>query len=272
MGSETAAPLVDIGVNLTSRRFAKDLDAVLENAALAGVGSLVLTGTSVAASRASLALVRDRSEVAPVRLYSTAGVHPHDAKTWDTAAASELKLLAQAPEVVALGECGLDFNRNFSPPDAQLACFEAQLALAVALGKPVFLHQRDAHIDFLPLLQRYRPGLVGAVVHCFTGNAEELDDYLALDCHIGITGWLCDSRRGQALRALVKRIPAKRLMIETDAPYLTPHNLPKKPKGNRNEPAFLPYVLSALAECRGEPENALAEQLHATARDFFNLR
>jgi len=267
----TPPELIDIGANLTSSRFSKDLDQVLLDAQRAGVGTLIVTGTSLHASHDALSLVRDYAGRGPVRMHSTAGVHPHDAKTWDASVASELKQLAAAPEIVALGECGLDFNRNFSPPEAQLACFEAQLALAVELGKPVFLHQRDAHEDFLPLLQCYRSQLPGAVVHCFTGNGAELEDYLALDCHIGITGWLCDSRRGQALRELVKHIPVQRLMIETDAPYLTPHNLPKKPKGNRNEPGFLPYVLSALAECRDEPVHELAEQLSVTTRDFFRL-
>lgn len=267
----TPPELIDIGANLTSSRFTNDLDQVLTDAQQAGVRTLIVTGTSLRASHDALSLVRDYAGRSPVQMHSTAGVHPHDAKTWDASVAGELKQLATAPEIVALGECGLDFNRNFSPPEAQLACFEAQLALAVELGKPVFLHQRDAHADFLPLLQRYRPKLAGAVVHCFTGNGAELEDYLALGCHIGITGWLCDIRRGQTLRELVQHIPAKRLMIETDAPYLTPHNLPKKPKGNRNEPGFLPYVLAALAECRGEPEHELAEQLNATTRAFFRL-
>lgn len=263
--------MIDIGANLTSQRFRNDLEAVLDQAVEAGVTSIVITGTSVVGSQEALALVRQYARAYPGLLYSTAGVHPHDAKTWSEAAGRELALLAQAPEVVALGECGLDFNRNFSPPEDQLHCFEAQLALAAEFGKPVFLHQRDAHEAFMPILRRYRDRLPGAVVHCFTGTGEELEDYLALDCHIGVTGWLCDKRRGESLRELVKRIPANRLMIETDAPYLTPQNLPKKPKGNRNEPALLPYVLEKLAECRGESQEGLAAEVLATTRSFFEL-
>ncbi|WP_341939368.1 TatD family hydrolase [Marinimicrobium sp. C2-29] len=259
--------LIDIGANLTSPRFHKDLDAALTRAKDAGVDTILVTGTSLSGSREGLALARDY----PGFLYATAGVHPHDAKTWDDSAVEALAGLARSPEVVALGECGLDFNRDFSPRDAQLHCFEAQLSLAAELGKPVFLHQRDAHEAFMPILRRYRDRLPGAVVHCFTGSGEELDDYLALDCHIGITGWLCDERRGGELRELVSRIPAERLMIETDAPYLTPRNLDQKPKGNRNEPALLPWVLQALAECRGEEQEMLARAVTDTTRRFFNL-
>ncbi|WP_347330498.1 TatD family hydrolase [Marinimicrobium locisalis] len=259
--------MIDIGVNLTSGRFHKDLTQVMDRAREAGVVAQIVTGTSVRASEEALEL----TQAYPNELYATAGVHPHDAKSWNDESAANLSALARAPGVVALGECGLDFNRNFSPPEDQLVCFEAQLALAVELQKPVFLHQRDAHEAFMPILQRYRPQLTGAVVHCFTGTRAELEDYMALDCAIGVTGWVCDERRGGELRELVKHIPAHRLMVETDAPYLTPRNLPTKPKGNRNEPAFLPYVIEKVAECRGESAEPLARQTAENARAFFQL-
>lgn len=259
--------MIDIGVNLTSGRFGKDRDQILDRAWAQGITALIITGTSLAGSRDAAALAAVDSR----RLYATAGVHPHEAKTWDEAAAQRLRELVRQPQVVAVGECGLDFNRDFSPRPDQLACFEAQLALAVELGKPVFLHQRDAHSAFMPILRRYRDQLPGAVVHCFTGTGEELEDYLSLDCHIGVTGWVCDEKRGGELRELVGRIPADRLMVETDAPYLTPHNLPKKPKGNRNEPAFLTYVITKIAECRDEPFAAVAEATAHNAERFFHL-
>lgn len=259
--------MIDIGVNLTSGRFHKDLSDVMRRAREAGVFAQIVTGTSVHASTEALAL----AQAYPKELYATAGVHPHDAKSWNEESAASLAALAREPGVVALGECGLDFNRNFSSPEDQLICFEAQLALAAELKKPVFLHQRDAHEAFMPILKRYRPQLTGAVVHCFTGTRAELEDYLSLDCSIGVTGWVCDERRGGELRELVRHIPSERLLVETDAPYLTPHNLPEKPKGNRNEPAFLPYVIEKLAECRGEPAPALARQTAANARAFFRL-
>lgn len=266
-----SAELIDIGVNLTSNRFHQDAEAVLADAARAGVGSVIITGTSVEVSEQALVMARSSLAEQPVELYTTAGVHPHDAKSWGEPSAEALRRLARESQVVALGECGLDFNRNFSSPEDQLRCFEAQLALAAELGKPVFLHQRDAHDAFMPILRRYRDRLASAVVHCFTGTGDELSDYLALDCHIGITGWLCDPKRGAGLRELVGRIPSERLMIETDAPYLLPKTLPEKPKGNRNEPKFLPYVLNTLAQCRGESAQELAPRLNQTTRAFFLL-
>jgi len=259
--------LVDIGANLTSGRFRQDLEATLERAQAAGLSHILVTGTDLEASREALALARSR----PGFLHATAGVHPHNAKHWSRASALELQTLLEAEAVVALGECGLDFNRNFSPREDQLSCFEAQLAMAGDCRKPVFLHQRDAHEAFLPLLQRYRKRLSGAVVHCFTGTEAELRDYLALDCHIGITGWLCDQRRGAGLRELVAQIPDERLLIETDAPYLLPHNLPKELKAKRNEPGFLPYVLQTLAECRGQSPEEVARLTGNNARRLFGL-
>lgn len=268
MSVMTDIGLIDIGANLTNSRFGADLDPVLKRAREAGVEHIMITGTSESVSEAALALARQH----PGYLSCTAGVHPHDAKSWRADSIELLTRLAGAPEVVALGECGLDFNRDFSPRDQQRNCFEAQLALAADLGKPVFLHQRDAHEDFMHLLKRYREHLPGAVVHCFTGSREELEDYLALDCHIGITGWICDRKRGALLRELVPAIPLGRLMIETDAPYLTPQNLAQKPKGNRNEPAFLPAVLAMLGESTGYSETQLAERTRANALSFFGLR
>jgi len=260
--------LVDIGANLTSGRFRSDLEAVLERAQTAGVMQIMVTGTDLEVSREALAL----AESCPGFLYATVGVHPHNAKHWNEASASQLQRLLKHEPVVALGECGLDFNRNFSSPEDQLACFEALLAMAGDSQKPVFLHQRDAHEAFMPLLRRYRKDLVGAVVHCFTGTETELRDYLALDCYIGITGWLCDRRRGGALRELVARIPDERLLIETDAPYLLPHNLPKAFNTKRNEPAFLPYVLQTLAESRGQSLEELATLTGDNARRLFGLK
>lgn len=263
--------LVDIGANLTSRRFHSDLEAVLERAQAAGLSQLLITGTDLEVSREALVLAQSQCQSRPGFLYTTAGVHPHNAKHWNQASGKELQALLEAEPVVALGECGLDFNRNFSPPEDQLACFEAQLALAGDCQKPVFLHQRDAHEAFMPLLRRYRKDLVGAVVHCFTGSEAELRDYLALDCYIGITGWLCDKRRGAGLRELVSLIPEERLLIETDAPYLLPQNLPKDLNTKRNEPGFLPYVLQTLAECRKQSPDELARLTGDNGRRLFGL-
>ncbi|MEN9866747.1 MAG: hypothetical protein RL748_2337 [Pseudomonadota bacterium] len=262
-----ALPLIDIGANLTNSRFQDDLDAVLARSRQAGVNKIIVTGTSSAASRAAWALTQRYPDL----LLSTAGVHPHDAKHWDDKTAKLIADLLRHPQVVAVGECGLDFNRNFSPRQQQLDCFEAQLELAAKVKKPVFLHDRDAHADFLAILKRHRSNLTGAVVHCFTGTLEEMRAYLDLDCHIGITGWVCDQRRGDTLRQAVKHLPLNRLMIETDAPFLTPPNLSPKPANNRNEPAFLPHVLATLSRIMQIKPQDLAAQTVATTQAFFAL-
>ena len=161
--------------------------------------------------------------------------------------------------------------RDLSPRARQRTAFVAQLELAIRCGKPLFLHQRDAHADFLAILREHRAAIADCVVHCFTDTAEAMADYLALDCHIGITGWICDERRGAHLLPAVRQIPAERLLIETDAPYLLPRTLKPAPKDRRNEPAFLPCVLRTIAQARGEDEAALAAQSTANARRFFRL-
>src|SRR5690606_19085077 len=178
-----------------------------------------------ASTRTAIELVRSD----PQRFRCTAGVHPHHATELDDTSLAELAALARAPEAVAVGECGLDYYRNFSPHEAQKLAFRRQLDLAVEVGKPVFLHQRDAHEDFVAILREYRPKLAGGVAHCFTAGAEEAHAYLELDLYIGITGWICDERRGMHLREVVRQIPAERLLIETDAPYLLPRDLQPKP-------------------------------------------
>jgi TatD DNase family protein len=260
--------MIDIGANLTSKSFQRDLPSVIARAAHAGVEAIVVTGTSLAGSRAAADLAQ---QAAPLALHATAGVHPHHAVEATGDWLAELRALAGGARVVAIGECGLDFNRNYSPRDDQVRCFRAQLALAAELRRPVFLHERDAHDTFLGILREHRSSLAGAVVHCFTGTRAQLDAYLSLDLHIGITGWICDERRGRDLWGLMPSIPARRLMIETDAPYLLPRNLLAPPRDRRNEPAFLPAVLDAVAAARGEPPAATATATTATARAFFGL-
>lgn len=259
--------LVDIGVNLSHRQFGSDRDAVIRRARAAGVRRMVVTGTGVEASRAAVALAREH----PGLLFATSGIHPHDASRATPPALAEIAELSRVPEVLAVGECGLDFDRDFSPRPAQEAAFEAQLEFAASLKRPVFLHERAAHARFLAILSRHRPRLARAVVHCFTGSAAELDAYLALDLHIGITGWIGDERRGTGLRPLVARIPPDRLMIETDAPYLLPPAA-KRGRERRNEPAFLVHVLEAVAKAAGRAPAQVAAETTRTAEAFFSLR
>ena len=257
--------LTDIGVNLTSRQFGADLSSVIERAISAGVSYMIVTGLTARLSQAALELAR----AWPTVLCSTAGVHPHNARTFDRHTAGELRALASSPEVVAIGECGLDYDREFSPRDQQRAAFEAQLELAAFLNKPVFLHQRSAHDDFLRILGNARATLVGGVVHCFTGDARELDCYLELGLCVGITGFICDERRGTHLRPLVRRIPRDRLMVETDAPFLLPRDL--KVAGRRNEPAYLPHVAAAVARYAERDERELRRTTTQNAFELFRL-
>jgi TatD DNase family protein len=263
--------LVDIGANLANKAFRADLPAVLARAAGAGVGVIVVTGTSVEISHAALSIATAPREGACPSLYATAGVHPHHASTLTGAALDALRALLARPEVVAVGECGLDYDRNYSPPDAQRRAFEAQLELAAEVKKPLFLHERAATGDFAATLARWRSRLAGGVVHCFTGDDAALARYLDLGMHVGITGWIADERRGTHLRDLVKRIPAGRLLVETDAPYLLPRDMTPRPKDGRNEPAFLAHVAGVVARCRGETLEELARHTTAAARELFGL-
>lgn len=259
--------LVDIGANLTHDSFDHDRDAVLARARAAGVAQMVITGASREHSPQALALARQH----PGELFATAGVHPHHATEYTAECDAEMRALHAHPEVVAVGECGLDYFRDFSPRPAQRRAFELQLQIAVDTGKPLFLHQRDAHDDFMAMMGNFDGRLGPAVVHCFTGERRELFDYLDRDWYIGITGWLCDERRGLHLRELVKHIPADRLMIETDAPYLLPRTVRPQPSHRRNEPMYLAHIVEALARDRGETVEETAARTTATARGFFRL-
>ena len=259
--------LIDIGVNLTNKRFDKDLPDVITNAQQAGLSALIITGTNLAESRVAIEL----AQTDPDFLFTTAGIHPHDASTFDKNSLATLKVLATNPQVKAIGECGLDFNRNYSTPAEQEVAFVQQLELAVELQLPVFMHERDANERFIELLKPYRPQLPNAVIHCFTGSKSDLLRYLELDLHIGITGWICDERRGVELLDLVKLIPDNRLMIETDAPYLLPRSMRPKPKSSRNEPKYLPYIAQTIALAREQSLKALINNTQKNSQAFFNL-
>ncbi|TBM20771.1 3'-5' ssDNA/RNA exonuclease TatD [Hafnia paralvei] len=259
--------MLDIGVNLTSGQFAKDVDQVIERACKAGVNALMVTGTDVQESQRSIAFAREY----PGYCWATAGVHPHNASSWNSQTAEQISALATMPEVVAVGECGLDFDRNFSTPAEQERAFSAQLALAADLNKPLFLHCRSAHDRFIALLRPWLAKVPGAVVHCFTGSREELHECLDLGLYIGITGWVCDERRGLELRAMLPEIPTERLLLETDAPYLLPRDLETKPKSRRNEPCYLPHIVSQVAGWRQQDVEWLKQVTENNARQLFRL-
>jgi TatD DNase family protein len=235
--------LIDIGANLTHESFENDFEQVVAEAKSAKLSHIILTGTDLATSKSAQKMATKQ----PDFFSCTVGFHPHIATSVSAIDLASAKTLSCADHVVAIGETGLEFNRYFSAKEDQLRSFEHHLHLGAELQQPVFLHQRDAHDEFFPLLQKYRPNLVGGVVHCFTDTAQALHDYLELDMYIGITGWICDERRGRELQRAVGKIPQDRLLIETDSPYLLPRSLHPKPKSRRNEPAHLIEVAKSIA-------------------------
>jgi len=257
--------LVDIGANLTHAAFRDDADEVIARARQAGVSTMIVTSTTVDESAKALAL----AESHPGTLFATAGVHPHHARDCGPDSIIKLKDLLSDRRVVALGECGLDFNRNYSPRPDQEKCFVAQLELASHFKKPLFLHSRDAHPRFAQVLKHHQ--VKNAVAHCFTGDKEELHAYLDLGLYIGITGWICDERRGRHLLELVREIPRDRLLLETDSPYLTPRDLRPQPRGRRNEPAFLPHIAQTVARAVGRPVADVAAETSRNARTLFAI-
>jgi len=265
--SGDVADLIDVGANLTHDSFRDDLPEVIARAAESGVRRLIVTGTSLAASESAVALSRSM----PGRLWATAGVHPHAAADFNAAVEEALKLLLRDPRVVAAGECGLDYYRDYAPREVQRRAFSRQLELAATSGKPLFLHQRDAHADFLALLREQGSRLPGGVAHCFTNGPAEVADYLSIGLYIGITGWICDERRSSELRAAVACIPLDRIVVETDAPYLLPRSLRPLPRSRRNEPATLPEVVRTLAGCMGHSPEVVAEATTRNAETLFGL-
>lgn len=259
--------MIDIGANLCHDSFDPDREAVIARAREAGVDRVVVTGSCADSSERALTLARAHAG----RLFATVGLHPHHAADCTPELIARFRELAQAPDVVAIGEIGLDFFRDLAPRAQQETAFRAHLELAAKASMPVFLHQRDAHTHFLPIVREYLPALPAAVVHCFTGSAEELDACLEEDLYVGITGWICDERRGRHLLEIVDRIPAGRLMIETDAPYLLPRDLRPRPRTRRNEPAHLPHIAAVVAQARGETAAALDAHTTAAAETFFRL-
>lgn len=232
----------DIGANLTHKKFQGSIAEVITRAKGAGVDFVDVTGTDLSSSETALALARER----PDFLGATAGIHPHAAKDMDGPGLLRLRTLLADPCVLMCGEMGLDFARNFSEPAEQHSAFEAQLDLAEEVSKPLFLHCRDAFDEFVSVLDR-RPALWSrSIVHCFTGNRSQAEALVERGAWIGITGWVADKRRNAGLLAALPAIPLSRLMIETDAPYLTPLNRPGAQSRDLNEPANLLWVVRAL--------------------------
>jgi TatD DNase family protein len=262
---------IDIGINLTNKQFNNDTDKIIKNAQANGVSQMLLTGTSIRNSENSSKIAQKYPGV----LYSTAGIHPHDAKSFDAQSIPKLKSLLRQAHVVSVGECGLDFDRDFSPRPMQEKCYKTQLELAIEIQKPLFLHERAAFERFIAITQDYLPQLPKAVVHCFTGSLDEAKIYLDRGFYLGFTGAISDTRRFAQLKDVLQYIPMDRLLIETDAPFMLPKNVPKdaltKYNERRNEPAFLPYVAKTIAEFKKISMDSVAEASTQNAREFFGI-
>lgn len=253
----------DAGVNLFSPQFAGQEAQLVTEAQAAGIGGLLLISSDLAESQLNLSFCQQHSGC-----YATAGVHPHQAAQTTNVWLAELKTLLAIPQMVAIGECGLDFNRDFSPRHVQQQVFAEQLQLAAHYDKAVYLHERDAFSTQVAML-REQPVSRG-IAHCFTGDLAQLKVYLDLGLYIGITGWLCDERRGQALQQAVAYIPEDRLILETDAPYLVPRTIRPRPK--RNTPALLPAIAAEVARLTGRNLTTLAAQTFANSCRLFQLQ
>ena len=257
--------IADIACNFTSDRFDNDLDQVINRAIVNNITKFGLICSSLSDIDKLLEIYNRYSK----DMFFTIGVHPHHANEINEEYLKKLKEVINNNNPHAIGETGLDFFRNLSTYEEQIFAFEEQIKIAIDTNKPLFLHQRDSHDDFVKILRKYSSDINKSVVHCFTGTKEQLNDYLELDCYIGVTGWICDAKRNIELRKTIKNIPLERLMIETDCPYLIPKNLEEKPKNNRNEPTYLNHIANEVATLMKKDINDIREKTYKTSLSFF---
>ena len=257
--------IADIACNFTSDRFDNDLDEVINQAIVNNITKFGLICSKLSDIDKLLEIYNRYSK----DMFFTIGVHPHHANEINEEYLKKLKEVINNNNPHAIGETGLDFFRNLSTYEEQIFAFEEQIKIAIDTNKPLFLHQRDSHDDFIKILRKYSSDINKSVVHCFTGTKEQLNDYLELDCYIGVTGWICDAKRNVELRKTIKNIPLERLMIETDCPYLIPKNLQEKPKNNRNEPTYLNHIANEVATLMKKDINDIREKTYKTSLSFF---
>lgn len=257
------AALVDTHAHLDDRAFAKDLDEVLARARLAGIQAIVLPGLNLRSSRGAIALAHRHPG-----LYAAVGVHPHDARTFTPEVLEDLARLATDPRVVAIGEIGLDFYRNLSPREVQLRAFRDLLALAREVGKPVIVHDREAHGEVLSALEDHAraPGFCGGVLHAYSGDLEMARKAVAWGYHVGIAGPVTYPN-AHRLREVAAQVPLAHLLVETDCPYLPPQSH----RGQRNEPAWVAEVASTVAQAQRTSLEEVATATTENARRLFGL-
>ena len=258
--------MFDFGVNLMDSRF--NPLSIIDEAKTAGLSGLLVISSDIEESYRARRFCEQHSSSEFLMIF-TAGVHPHQAKTWTSESSEKLRELVQHPNCFAIGECGLDFNRNFSTPEEQLFAFEEQLIVAKDTSKGVYLHERDAFSSQLALLEQHSVSLPFRIVHCFTGTKEQAKRYMALDCFFGITGWLCDNARGQSLRDAMDSLPLNRLIMETDAPYLFPKTM--RPKQSMNHPKNLFFISQEAANLKGVDVHEFTRQIDQNVSSLLSV-
>ena len=262
--------LVDICVNLTDNVFSGKEDSIIYEAKKNSVSKMVLVGNDLNSSKEVIDLAEKFNFIA------TAGYHPHNAKYWNSKSYNELLSLLKKDNTKAVGECGLDFNRNFSTPEVQHKVFMEHISLAKEIDLPLFVHERDAFHQMHKILKDNIEDCKNIVVHCFTGTKNALIDYLDLGVYIGLTGWICDDRRGKHLRDFINIIPDDKLFIETDSPYLSPY-ISRKESGvtpamkHLNKPEYLVEVAKEVAKYRNQSYDYICEITYQNYLNFFEV-
>lgn len=275
--------MVDSGVNLTNRKFNQNTDYVIARALSAGVQKMVVTGLRLVGSKRSIIMAKTRPNI----LFAAVGIHPHFVKDdWeekDDKTLGELEELVKQPQCVAVGECGLDFNRNYSPPELQKSTFKQQVQLAVKYKKALLIHERNSHEGILEVLNEFEGSLPPVVMHCFTGTAEQIKTYVQKGFYIGVTGYLCKEKHGADLREAIKdgTLPLKNIVLESNAPYMTP-NTPEDqidPVSKTllehifvdNEPCTLSIIIRCIAKCLSQEPKAIASILTENALNVYKF-
>lgn len=258
--------LFDIACNFSSNRYDNDLHEVIKNAKNNNVTKFLVVSASINDVDKIYSIYQKYKS----DCFFTIGTHPHHANEINSVSMKKMRILVQDLKPSSIGETGLDFFRNLSTLEEQIFAFEEQIKLSIEFNKPLFLHQRDAHDEFIKIIMKYKNDINKAVVHCFTGTQKQLDTYLNLGFCIGLTGWICDERRNVELRKSIKNIPLDRLMIETDSPYLIPRNLIIKPKNNRNEPSYLPHIAREIADIINIDLSKLIDITYKNSISFFS--
>ena len=258
--------LFDIACNFSSNRYDNDLHEVIKNAKNNNVTKFLVVSASINDVDKIYSIYQKYKSDCFFFIFT----HPHHANEINSDSIKKMRILVQDLKPSSIGETGLDFFRNLSTLEEQIFAFEEQIKLSIEFNKPLFLHQRDAHNEFIKIIMKYKNDINKAVVHCFTGTQKQLDTYLNLGFCIGLTGWICDERRNVELRKSIKNIPVDRLMIETDSPYLIPRNLIIKPKNNRNEPSYLPHIAKEIADIINIDLSKLIDITYKNSISFFS--